>query len=541
MSVSNAPVALASASFTDFPNAEIVTGGTGISVVPGGSQGNLTISVTGQLTSLANLAATGFVVFNDSTNTYTARTINSGSGISVTRGDGLSGNCVIAQTPATVVQRVYVTGPLGTPGSFPNIEFIAGDGISVAVADAGLGAKAQVTITNTHGSEGSVDSVDAASTTGLLITGTPGLPITESGTINIDLPGSGASSAVVQGDMLVGNTGGSYTVVGIGTTGKLWTSNGTTASWLSPATSGTVTSVGISSATGLVVGSSPVTTSGTMTVNLPGTGASSAVVQGDMLIGSTGGSYTTVAIGTTGKLWTSDGTTASWQSPATSGTVTSVGVSSTTGLIVGSSPVTTSGTMTVDLPGSGGSSAIVKGDLLVGSSGGGAYTSLPIGAAGKVLVVSGGTPFWGGVSISAGGTGMTTANAGFAALSPMNAPGDLIYMSGLGVPDRLALGSSNTFLRSTGAAPAWSSLYSLVNLTTGTVSNFATTQVVSTTAVTASSVITLTITGVTGSPTIAPAVYVGTIIGGVSFQIVPIGVGGGGGKASTISVTWAVA
>ncbi len=497
MSVSNAPVALASASFTDFPNAEIVTGGTGISVVPGGSQGNLTISVTGQLTSLANLAATGFVVFNDSTNTYTARTINSGAGISVTRGDGLSGNCVIAQEAASVVQRVYVTGPLGTPGSFPNIEFIAGDGISVAVADSGLGAKAQVTITNTHGSEGSVDSVDAASTTGMLITGTPGLPITESGTINIDLPGTGVDSAVVQGDMLIGSTGGSYTVVGIGTTGKLWTSNGTTASWQSPATSGTVTSVGISSATGLVVGSSPVTTSGTMTVNLPGTGASSAVVQGDMLVGNTGGSYTTVAIGTTGKLWTSDGTTASWQSPATSGTVTSVGLSSSDAFIsVAGSPVTTSGTL--------------------------AMTINTLG-------------------IDKGGTGQITASAAFNAISPVTSVGDLMIGTGVNTVSRLAIGSNNTYLKSNGTTASWVAL-SVPTITVGTQAGILNETPVNVTCpqVTGGSTILLSFAYSTWSAgNLTPGVELVGISAGSLFQIRCFNVGGVN-MASSVDVMWTV-
>lgn len=401
---------------------------------------------------------------------------------------------------------------------------------------------------------GTVTSVGVSSSTGLIVGSTP---VTSSGTITVNLPGTGASNAVVQGDMIIGNTGGSYTTVAIGTTGKLWTSNGTTASWQSPATSGTVTSVGISSSNAFItVTGTPVTSSGTIALTINtlsiakgGTGATAAsnaftnlspiIAPYDMIAGNGTGVPDRLPIGTNGQVLTVSGGAPTWAAPATSGTVTSVGVSSSTGLTVGSTPVTSSGTITVNLPGSGASSAVVRGDLLVGGNATGAYAALALGTLGKALVVAGSTATWGTVAINGGGTGATTANAAFQALSPMTTDGDTIYYNSS--PSRLAIGSSNTFLRSNGSLPAWSTLYSTSNSTTGTVTNFSTTQTVSTTAVSATSVITLTITDMVGSPTVAPAVYVGTIVGGVSFQIIPVAVGGGGGKASTISVRWAVA
>lgn len=61
------------------------------------------------------------------------------------------------------------------------------------------------------------------------------------------------------------------------------------------------------------------------------------------------------------------------------------------------------------------------------------------------------------VSIANGGTGQTTANAGFNALSPMTTGGDLIYGGASGVGTRLVNGSAGQVLQSNGTtlAPTW--------------------------------------------------------------------------------------
>lgn len=60
----------------------------------------------------------------------------------------------------------------------------------------------------------------------------------------------------------------------------------------------------------------------------------------------------------------------------------------------------------------------------------------------------------GNLAIAQGGTGAGTANAGFAALSPMTTNGDLILQAG-GVPTRLAIGTTGQSLRVVSGAPAW--------------------------------------------------------------------------------------
>lgn len=65
----------------------------------------------------------------------------------------------------------------------------------------------------------------------------------------------------------------------------------------------------------------------------------------------------------------------------------------------------------------------------------------------------------GTLGISKGGTGQTTANAAFNALSPMTTGGDIIYGGASGAATRLANGTNGQYLKSTGStnAPAWQS------------------------------------------------------------------------------------
>lgn len=58
------------------------------------------------------------------------------------------------------------------------------------------------------------------------------------------------------------------------------------------------------------------------------------------------------------------------------------------------------------------------------------------------------------IAIANGGTGQTTANAAFAALSPMTTNGDLIIRSG-GVPARLPIGANGTHLTTIAGVVAW--------------------------------------------------------------------------------------
>lgn len=114
---------------------------------------------------------------------------------------------------------------------------------------------------------------------------------------------------------------------------------------------GTVTSVGLSAPAELVVGSSPVTTSGTITLAWASQGAN-IVFAGPAIGGAATPGFRAIVpadlAGTpgAGKYWDGTGTWTTLPAPGT-GTVTSVGLAAPTELTVSNSPVTTSGTLTL--------------------------------------------------------------------------------------------------------------------------------------------------------------------------------------------------
>jgi len=111
-------------------------------------------------------------------------------------------------------------------------------------------------------------------------------------------------------------------------------------------------------------------------------------------------------------------------------------------------------------------SAVAKADVGLGSVENTALSTWT-GSANITTVGTIGTGTWNGTAIAVGkgGTGQTTAAAGFNALSPTTTTGDLIYADGAASNARLAGNTTTTkkFLRSTGngtvaTAPAWDTL-----------------------------------------------------------------------------------
>jgi hypothetical protein len=175
-----------------------------------------------------------------------------------------------------------------------------------------------------NGSGGTVTSVGIApvSSSRILVTNSP---IVSNGTITLDLANSGV-------------TAGSYTYPSL-TVDQY----GRVTSIANAASVGTVTSIGmITSGIGIQLSGSPITTTGNITIVNTGVTRLSAGT-GINLSGSNGN----VTISTT----------------TTGGTVTSVGLSSST-LTVTNSPITSVGTMTVELP----ANLTVTGQLLLSSS-----------------------------------------------------------------------------------------------------------------------------------------------------------------------------
>lgn len=97
--------------------------------------------------------------------------------------------------------------------------------------------------------------------------------------------------------------------------------------------------------------------------------------------------------------------------------------------------------------------------IVSGSSNFGAGV-IPANSSISLPLISQGTaanPAWALLPIAGGGTGQSTANTAFNALSPMTAFGDMIYAGSAAVATRLAAGSSGTVLSSFGPGqqPGW--------------------------------------------------------------------------------------
>lgn len=371
------------------------------------------------------------------------------------------------------LSQIYATAPtLGVSGGGTGLTSLGTSSqvLGVNVAGNALEYKtitAGSNITITPGT-GSITIAASASSTGYTTVGQGGTPVTQRSFLNF--AGAGVSVA--------DNSGASRTDVTI---------------------SATVSSVGLSlPATIFSVGGTPVTSTGTLTASLsnqavntvwagPSTGSPAApafralvaadIPSLDASIITTG--QLALARGGTGANLSATGGTGQFLKQASTGAAVTVGTISTSDLPT--VPITSGGTGQTSATAAFNalSPLTTTGDIIYAS---GANTAARLGGnttATKNFLTSTGTgsaaqaPAWGTIStsdlptipVAGGGTGQTTATAGFNALSPMTTLGDVIYGGASGTGTRLAGNTSATknFLTQTGngsvsAAPAWGTL-----------------------------------------------------------------------------------
>jgi hypothetical protein len=186
---------------------------------------------------------------------------------------------------------------------------------------------------------------------------------------------------IAQGNIWIGDANGVPSSLAIGANATVLTSNGTTATWATPATGVDSITFGTTGLTPNSATTGAVTVSGTLRKGSGGTGQNTYST-GDLLYNNvTANSLDKLAIGTSGQvLRVSSGGLPEWASVAGTGTVTSVDVSGgTTGLTTSGGPITTSGTVTI-------------GGTLAYTNGGTGLTSL--GSKTQVLKVTGAGPAW---------------------------------------------------------------------------------------------------------------------------------------------------
>ena len=189
------------------------------------------LPVTSGGTGLTTIPTNGQLLIGNGTG-YTLNTLGYGAGISVTNG---SGTITVANT-----------------GVLSNIQ---GNGISVS------NSTGDVTISNTgvlNWSGGTTGLTPATATTGAITLG---------GTLAIANGGTNGSATPTAYGVAYGD-GSAYAFTAAGTTGQVLTATtGSAPTWAAPATSGTVTSVGLAMPAQFTVTNSPVTSSGTLTAD----------------------------------------------------------------------------------------------------------------------------------------------------------------------------------------------------------------------------------------------------------------------------------
>ena len=243
-----------------------------------------------------NKTQTNFDTLFNSASPY--NTFTAGTGIA-TSSNSASGTVSITNTGVTSI----------TAGT--NIVIDQSNG-SVTISAAGGGG----------GGSGTVTSIGVVSASSSRIT-TAGGPIVSAGNITLDLATTGVTAGTYTYPTMVVDSYGRITSISTGSS------------------VGTVTSVGISPGSGIQVTGGPITTNGV--INIMNTGVTRLNAGSGILLSGANGNVTVSA-------------------SFAGGTVTSVGITSTS-LTVSNSPITTTGTMTVDLP----SNVIVTGSTSIGT------------------------------------------------------------------------------------------------------------------------------------------------------------------------------
>jgi hypothetical protein len=463
------PIKVGSAALTVTQNAQDVTLDIGNVPVSKGGTGATTFTANGLLvgnganaiTSLAAPTTAGtFLGWNGTTLGYTpaltAVTVTGSGAAVVNSGTDANGQPTYAlSVDSTKIPANNLNGTLNVPAGGTGLTTVAANAIVMGGTSTALNT---ITVPTTAGTmltwngsaftwtapptqnPGTVTSVGLTNGGGIIVTGGP---ITSNGsiTVAVDQPaldlntfagtltvtkgGTGSSTFTANG-LLLGNGTGAFAQVAAPSTANTYLSwNGTAYTWLNDVTTnGTVTSVAVSAGSNkLSVSGSPITSSGTITVDVVEANLQLSNLSG--ILPTTSGGTGLSTIGTAGQILAVNSTATGlvWQNAnQTGGTVTSVAVTGASGRVaVTGSPITSSGTINVDVVESGLNLASMGGTLTT-SQGGTGLTS--IGTAGQVLTVNStatalqwSTPF---SAVNAGSNKVTVSTVGGVATVDVN-------------------------------------------------------------------------------------------------------------------------
>jgi hypothetical protein len=409
VSGTNTPIVDSNSILTAFENLQAqidAFGGSEVTVVTassplfssGGSTPNITIQQ-------ASGSQSGFLSLTD-WNTFNNKQ-SAGTYISELTGDGIAigpGSAVL--TLATVNSNV---GSFGSSTSIPSFT-VNGKGLITA-------ASGNVVVAPAGTLTGTVLNSTVV-TSSLTAVGTISTGVWNGNAISIGFGGTGQttkqsafnalSPLAITGDTLYFD-GTNNVALNIGSNGQYLSVIGGLPSWITPPFSGTVTSVAFaddSTSPIYSISGSPVTTSGTLAITLATQSANT------IFAGPTTGSATQPSFRA---LVSADIPNNAANTTGTAGNVTAASNSTLTTL----SALTTASSLAT-----------------IGTITNGTWNGTAIG-------------------IGFGGTGQNTANAAFAALSPLTTSGDIIYENATPTPARLPIGSNGQVLEVVAGLPAW--------------------------------------------------------------------------------------
>lgn len=238
---------------SELPNSRVLLASGGIVLQDTGASGDITVNTVGNLANLNLVSGGGYINYNAAGHTFDSHTLTAANGINITNPNGQDGPATFSVVDNTTIQRVNAQASgIGSGQATDTLNFIPGGGTSITAGFNPITAATDITIFST----GSLAPHDARY---IIQTTNPELPnaqalsslstgilksTTATGVLSIAIPNvdytpynSILESIVTagtppRGTLLVGNSGGTgYTAVGLGGSGTVLTSNGTTATW----------------------------------------------------------------------------------------------------------------------------------------------------------------------------------------------------------------------------------------------------------------------------------------------------------------------
>lgn len=224
----------------DAPNSRTLAGGVNVQIVDGGPGSNVTVTPINNLASIANVLTGGFTTYAGSS--FTSRTLTGNSSIAIFDPTGSAGNPILSVVDNTTNQQVRGYQGATLVGTRRGFRFINGANSSVTVSDNAGTDTLDVTISSSGSGSGAPTNAGyllktanvnlpqainlGGLTSGILVSTVTGITSAIS-IMPSAILGSLAASTLAIGTMITGASSTTVATTAPGTSGFVWTSNGT--------------------------------------------------------------------------------------------------------------------------------------------------------------------------------------------------------------------------------------------------------------------------------------------------------------------------